>query len=102
MAAHRQGKFWKFHDLVFENAKALSDADLRRSARRAGLDLAQYDKDILDPTVIQQVDDDFKEAGKLGVRGTPTMFLNGRKVNASARTTKEIVALVKKEILKID
>ena len=102
MAAHKQGKFWKFHDLVFENSKALSDADLRRSARRAGLDMGQYEKDILDKAVIRLVDADMLEAQRIRVGGTPTLYLNGRKVKLANRTAQGIVDLVKSKVLKID
>jgi hypothetical protein len=43
VAAHEQGKFWAMHDLMFENQGALEDADLRRYAQRAGLDMAKFD-----------------------------------------------------------
>ena len=102
MAAHKQGKFWEFHDLLFENQKNLGDEDFLFYAKKLGLDVAQFEKDLVDPAVAAQVDDDAKEAGRVGARGTPSLYLNGRKVNTSARSTSEIVNLVKSEILKID
>jgi len=87
LAAHRQGKFWPFHDLLFENIKSLKPSQLRDWARVVGLDMAQFEKDIKDPALAQQVRQDVLEASRAGVRGTPTLFLNGRRVLSSEFTT---------------
>ena len=77
-AAHRQGKFWEMHDLIFANQREMSPAKYREYAEQIGLDLQQYDKDVSDPAVKQKVDSDAREASKLLVRGTPGFFINGR------------------------
>jgi protein-disulfide isomerase len=45
-AARRQGKFWEYHDLLFENVDTLSDQKFRQIARELGLDLERFEKDI--------------------------------------------------------
>jgi len=79
VAAARQGKFWEFHDLVFENATALEQSDLETYATRAGLDLARFKQDVADPSAKAQVDYERALAESLEARGTPAFFVNGVK-----------------------
>jgi protein-disulfide isomerase len=77
-AAHRQGKFWEMHDLIFANQRALSDAKYLAYAEQIGLDLDRFQKDAKSSEVLRRVEADSAEAGKLGVTGTPAFFINGR------------------------
>jgi protein-disulfide isomerase len=80
MAAHEQGKFWEMHDKLFANQRALSRPDLEKYAQELGLDLAKF-KDALDKGRFKDaVKKDQEIAEKLGVRGTPAFFINGRKL----------------------
>ncbi|MCG3174194.1 MAG: hypothetical protein GMKNLPBB_02421 [Myxococcota bacterium] len=80
MAAHRQGKFWEYHDKLFDNQRALSDDDLKRYAQELGLDLGKFSKDIADPKLAEFVDKDTAMAGTVGADGTPTFFVNGERI----------------------
>ena len=77
ICANRQGKFWEFRDVLFENATALEEANLRKYAEQAKLDLTQYDACLKDPAVDKQVDADLAYAQQVGASGTPTSFING-------------------------
>lgn len=77
-AARNQGKFWEFHDVLFANQSKLDAESLRGYAADLGLDLARYDKDIADKTLIQRIGADVAEAQTLGLSFTPTFFVNGR------------------------
>jgi protein-disulfide isomerase len=46
MAAREQGKFWEMHDLLFANQSALKRGDLLGYARKLGLDMARFQKDL--------------------------------------------------------
>jgi protein-disulfide isomerase len=85
LAAHEQGKFWEYHDLLFKNQSALKREDLEKYAAELKLDLSKF-KSALDTGKYKQtVDDDMKLGGEVTVQGTPTMFLNGKRVaNATA------------------
>lgn len=78
-AAGRQGKFWEMHDLLFENQRALEDDDLERCATQLGLDLARFRADMASPEAQARVDQDKAEGRRVGVQGTPTVFVNGRR-----------------------
>jgi protein-disulfide isomerase/uncharacterized membrane protein len=80
-AAHRQGKFWAFHDAAFaEKSPTYSDQDIQRLATGAAVDLRQFDTDRDLPAIKEKVSHDVKTGTDLKVRGTPTLFLNGRVV----------------------
>lgn len=77
MAAGQQGKFWEYYDRIFANPSALDDASLAQSATALGLDLEQWNKDIADPKSLKRIQDESAAAIRLGVPGTPGIFVNG-------------------------
>jgi protein-disulfide isomerase len=80
MAAGAQGKFWEYHDLVFENQRAVGRADLEKYAERLKLDMKSFKKALDDKTYEKAVDADIKLGEKVFVSGTPTLFLNGKRL----------------------
>ncbi len=79
-AAERQGKYWEMHDILFENYRALDDASLKKYAAQIGLDVARFEKDMVDPEIAARVQADMTEAQTLGVNSTPSFFMNGHRV----------------------
>ncbi len=77
LAAHRQGRFWEMHDLLFANAERLDDAPLAEYARTAGLDFERWSRDVADPALHRRVQEETEEAPRLGVSSTPTFLING-------------------------
>jgi protein-disulfide isomerase len=78
LAAGEQGKFWEMHDLMFKNQKKLERADLDGYAKTLGLDPTKF-ADAVDHSRGKPVlDRDNALGGKLGVSGTPGLFLNGK------------------------
>jgi protein-disulfide isomerase len=96
MAAHRQGKFWELHDLLFANYNKLSDEKIDELVGQLELDGEKFKKDREDPAVIQQVRRDYADGIKAGVRGTPSVFINGRLVKN--RSPAGIQALIDAEL----
>jgi protein-disulfide isomerase len=82
-AAKNQDRFWEYHDKLFANQKRLESDDLRRYAQELGMDLARFDRDRQDPELKAKVQEDMAEATALGVRSTPTFFINGRLVSGA-------------------
>ncbi len=80
LAAGRQGKYWQMHDLLFENSRQLSDKKIEALARQLKLDMDRWRKDMNDPALQARIDADLRQGQKLGVRGTPTLYVNGRLV----------------------
>jgi protein-disulfide isomerase len=75
--ANDQDLFWEYHDLVFENQQALSDADLRGYAEQLGADTAAFDSCVAQGAHDAQIDADVAAATRVGVTGTPAFVVNG-------------------------
>lgn len=79
-AAGEQGKFWEMQDRLFKDTQALTQDRLAVLAAELGLDVSRFRAALEDPRLKQRVKDDGEQAERLGVLGTPTLFINGRKV----------------------
>ncbi len=81
LAADAQGRFWDFHDRLFaRSGAALDRGALLKVAADLDLDVARFTSDLDDPKLAERVARDAADADALGVRGTPTSFVNGRRV----------------------
>ena len=80
LAAHKQGKFWEYHDELYTNMRQLGPEKYQEIAENLKLDLEKFKKDQTAPEVIKQLETDLQDAKLAGVRGTPTIFINGRKL----------------------
>lgn len=80
LAAHAQGKFWEFHDKTFENQKSLDRESLEKYAKEVGLDVEKFKKALDGKEFAAKVDADMKLGNDVAVSGTPTMFINGKRV----------------------
>jgi protein-disulfide isomerase len=80
LAAHAQGKFWALHDVLFEHQGALDRASLERYAAQAGLDVTAFKQALDAGSYNAQIDAELALGRTLHVDGTPTMFLNGKRV----------------------
>jgi protein-disulfide isomerase len=80
LAAHAQGKFWEFHDQLFQHQQQLTLTGLQDLARDLGLNPAAFKKSLDEHKYATIVDADVKLGGRAQVQGTPTMFINGTRV----------------------
>jgi len=82
IAAQEQGKFWEMHDVLFENTTSLSEAKMDDYAQQAGLDVERFKADYAQKKTEYdaRVTAEYQEGVAAAVRGTPTLYINGRKV----------------------
>lgn len=86
-AARKQGKFWEYHELLFELQPEWSHKQVPQKdffinyASKLGLDIKKFKKDMSDISVVNQLNLDIEDGNALGVRGTPTIFVNGQMLN---------------------
>ncbi len=78
IAALNQGKFWEMHAKIYANQQHLEQGDLDLYARDLGLDLGKFKADMIAPATKDRLDRDRKQADALEVKGTPTIYINGR------------------------
>jgi len=83
MAAHKQGKFWAMHDLMFQDQKDLSDAKYEEWAKQAGLDVSRWKKDKESPEIEAAIKKDMAQGAAVGANGTPAFFINGKFVSGA-------------------
>ncbi len=101
IAAGKQGKFWEMHEKLFANQRALQPEKLDAYAAEIGLDVAQFKSDMSSAEVKKAVDEDMRLARTVGVRGTPTIFVNGKLLrNRSIEGFKEMIGEILKESAK--
>lgn len=81
LAAHRQGKFWPMHDALFANHEDLSEQNVTALAKRIGLDMQRFERDLHSTAVEQAVQQDIADGDRAGVQGTPTLFIDGQRFN---------------------
>lgn len=79
MEADVQGKFWEYHALLYENQQSLGRPELESYAERLGLDMSQFKQALDSGKHTAAVKADVQEGARAGVRGTPTVFINGRR-----------------------
>lgn len=92
IAAQKQGKFWEMHELLFKNQRQLGEDKLKEYAKELGLDVAKFEADLNSDEVKKAVQADMRLAQKAGVRGTPTIFVNGKLLrNRSIAGFKEMI-----------
>jgi protein-disulfide isomerase len=80
LAANAQGKFWEFHDKMFENQKKLDKDSLTDYAKQSGLNVADFKAAVESNKYADQVKADMKLGESVAVNGTPTLFINGKRV----------------------
>jgi protein-disulfide isomerase len=80
MAAHEQGKFWEMHDRFFANQQGLSPAFYEQTAKELGLDMGRFKASVEAHKHKAAIEADSAEGNRLGAGGTPTFFINGRKL----------------------
>jgi protein-disulfide isomerase len=100
IAADRQGLFWEYHDLLFKNHKQLSDQKIRDIAVVLGLDMEQFQKDLMASQTQAIINQDRVEAARVGIRSTPTVFINGKELRN--RTLEGFKSLIESELKNSD
>ena len=98
LAANNQGKFWEYHDKLFAEKKITKES-FNKIAEELGLDAKQFKQDIASTTLKNHLRQDMTEAHRLGITGTPTIFVNGRKIKQ--RTNTGFQALIDEELQKL-
>jgi protein-disulfide isomerase len=100
LCANEQGKnyFWKLHDYMFDNQSKLDSKNLKKvAAAFQGFDPAKFGDCVDKNKYMANIDSDIKEGKVLGVKSTPTFFLNG-KIISGALPVEEFSKMIDKEL----
>ena len=97
LAAHKQGKFWQMHDALFA-MKPITMTNILDAAQKIGLDMEAFNRDMNSMETKQLLQKDMIDARSADVSGTPTMFINGRRV--SDRSPQGLQNMINQELAK--
>ncbi|MBF9254902.1 DsbA family protein [Pontibacter sp. 172403-2] len=81
-AAGKQHKFWEMHDMIYENQAQLNRDSFVDFAEALSLNLEKFAADLQSEATTSKVENDFESGIRSGVNGTPSFFINGRKLNS--------------------
>ncbi len=98
LCANEQGKFWAMHDLMFQEQSKLTVTDLKDKAVRLGLDQKKFDRCLDTGRYVEQVEKDQTEGSRLGVNGTPALFINGMPVDGGAVPYEQLAQAINDEL----
>ncbi len=97
VCADDQGKFWQYHDTLFENNRKLGDDDLLSYASEIGLDIDQFKQCLTSPSTKTKVQTDLKAAQTAGISGTPAFVVNGVLISG-AKPASEFFKVINAEL----
>jgi protein-disulfide isomerase len=98
LAADRQQQFWKFHDRLFDFADQLNESKIFEIAEEINLDMEQFKKDIGRPDITTKINQDIREGRQAGIRGVPTVFVNGRRLKR--HSLEAFASIIEEELAK--
>src|SRR2546425_4521579 len=80
MAAHQQGKFWQLHDRMFQNFSAINEENIKKWAKEVGMNMTEFEKIMQSGSMETAVQKDIADGAAARVLGTPTLFVNGKRM----------------------
>lgn len=98
LCAHEQGKFWALHDAMFADQEKLAVSDLKAAAARLGLDAKKFATCLDTGRFTEQVQEDVKEANRLGINGTPALLVNGVAIDGGAVPFEVVAKAIDREL----
>lgn len=98
LCAAEQGHFWEMHDMMFREQHSLAVADLKDKAQRIGLDAEAFASCLDSGRHQERVEADLTAGQRVGVRGTPALFVNGRPVDGGAVPFETIAEIIDEEL----
>ncbi len=81
--AGQKGSFWAFHDLAFSQQSQLKASEPEKWAKQVGLSPAEIAACLRDESVLGKIREDIRLGDTVGVRGTPSVWINGREYRGS-------------------
>ncbi len=97
--ALEQGKYWEYHDKLFENQKDMSVEKIKEIPSDIGLDTQKFNDCVDSRKYEDEVEKDHQDGLKSGIYGTPTFFINGRPL-VGPNTFEKFVQIIDEELAK--
>lgn len=94
-AAGLQDKFWEMHDLLYEHQDDLDENNLIYFAETLNLDMNKFENDLDSQNILSKVESDFESGVRSGVNGTPTFFINDKRLDSYDQSYKSLADAVR-------
>ncbi len=98
MAADRQGKFWEMHHALFTSEVPPTRGAIDAIAKKLGLDMTQFSKDLESEAIADVVQRDRKQGDGVRLHATPTIYVNGREFSYADDLASELDAWINLEL----
>jgi protein-disulfide isomerase len=98
LCANEQGKFWQLHDAMFGDQSKLSIKDLKQRAADMGMDTKKFNTCLDTGRYVEQVQKDMQDGVKVGITGTPAVFINGVELKGGAVAFDVVAAAIDQEL----
>lgn len=95
-AAGEQGKYWEMYDYLFTNQDSLAQDFILNAGAKVGIDQNKYQERVKANKFADKIQKDWEDGQSLGINGTPTFFLNGKKI--SLKSPDDLQKLVEQEL----
>lgn len=82
--AQNKDKFWEMHDKIFSNQSSLTEDSFEKFATELGLNVNQFKQDLSSGKYKDLTTKDYQDGIKVGVQGTPSFYINGKKINLTS------------------
>ena len=81
LVAQGQGKFWEMHDRMFQNFSSINDENIRKWAKEIGLNMTEFERALQSGRFEPVIQKDMADGAAAKVMGTPTLFVNGKRIS---------------------
>jgi protein-disulfide isomerase len=91
LAADAQGKFWEFHNKLFENQRMLNEAKIQEIATELKLDIKKFNRDMKAPAIQKLIARDMEDGRQARITEIPTVFINGKLPRGRPQSLEDLV-----------
>lgn len=94
-AADLQDNFWQMHDIIYENQDMLDEDSLHSFSKALNLNIQKLQRDVISENVISRIEADLESGIRSGVNGTPSFFINEKKLDTYDESYESLVEGIK-------
>jgi len=98
--ADHQGKFWAYHEALYASTRKSTSEELKAHAEAVGLDVGAFERCLTSGTHRAEVLQDVNEGSRVGVKATPTFFINGRPL-VGAQPLERFIQVIDDELARL-